>query len=159
VDKFFLPVTGSAYRVIPDGPPGGPDNDPLDSSFSARSSENRWNKQGEPTLYFAGDLGVAAAEWARHLEAVALPPEIVAQANPRRVWEVQIRVDRAIDLRDPRVWSELSLTNAPWCFTSIPLCQDTASTLRHTTESQALLVPSMAFLGKLDRWAMIGFVD
>lgn len=157
--QALRPFARSAYRVIPDGPPGGPDNDPLDSSFSALSDKNRWNKRGEPTLYLAGDLNVAAAEWARHITAVALPPEIVDLQHPRRIWEVEIAVDHAIDLRDLHVCRELSLSDAPWCFANMTLCQDTSSSLRRTTEAQALIVPSLAFLDQLDRWSLIVFVD
>lgn len=63
------------------GPQGEPENDPLDSSFSTMSDDNRWNRRGEPSLYLAGDVGVAAGEWARHVARVTLAPEIEKQAH------------------------------------------------------------------------------
>ncbi len=153
MDGLYRPFAGIAYRVIPERPPGEPQNDPLDSSFSALSDDNRWNKRGQPTLYLAGDVGVVAGEWARHVTTVALPQDVERKAKPRRIWEIDLRVDRTIDLRDPAVWDVLSLLDAPSCFASISFCQNIATNLRQTTQTQAVLAPSMAFTDQLDRWS------
>jgi RES domain-containing protein len=131
----------------------------LDASFAAASGENRWNSVGEPTLYLAGDVGVAAAEWARHIDAVALPFEIIEQALPRRIWEVEFTLDRVLDLRQTDLWEALAIEDAPECFMVKSKCQEISGNLRRNTDAQALLVPSIAFLDQLERWAMVLFAD
>ena len=73
MNQYYRPFAGLTYRAIPERPPGEPQNDPLDSSFSASSADNRWNRLGQRTLYLAGDVGVAAGEWARHVSTVSPP--------------------------------------------------------------------------------------
>ena len=63
-DYAVRPWRGRVYRHIPGSSPCGP----LETRFAARSQENRWNRAGEPTLYFAGDRAVLIGEFARHFE-------------------------------------------------------------------------------------------
>jgi RES domain len=44
--------------------------DIYDFSYAGRSTENRWNRQGETTLYLAKGKNVALAEYARHFNIV-----------------------------------------------------------------------------------------
>ena len=53
---------GYAIRHIPDIA----NNNVYDFSYCALSRNNRWNVQGEPTLYLVNDKGVATGEFARH---------------------------------------------------------------------------------------------
>ena len=62
LDPLARPWSGAAFRHIPAGSPVGV----LDFRFAGRSADNRWNAQGEPTVYLASDRGVALAELARH---------------------------------------------------------------------------------------------
>jgi hypothetical protein len=156
LNPFFISVTQRVYRVIPDDPA----NDPLDPSFAAGSSDNRWNLLGEPTLYLAGDPRAMAVEWARHIRIDHGVPTLAHRAKLRRIFAVEITIDSVLDLRDPRVCALLDLRDAPLCFLrSKALCQTTASRLRHDTDAHALLLPSMALLDQLDRWVMALFVD
>lgn len=159
VERFCHPFLGRAYRVIPDGPPGGPANDPLDATFAANSDDNRWNRRGEPTRYLAGDSRVMAAEWARHVENAGLTSRIVRTAHRKRIYEIDLVLDAVLDLRQPSVCAALRLLDAPTCFLSKSLCHATASDLRRSTRTRALFVPSVALLDQLDRWVMVLFVD
>jgi hypothetical protein len=47
--------------------PAGSRCDALDTRFAGLAADNRWNEAAEPTFHLAGDLGVALAEYARHL--------------------------------------------------------------------------------------------
>ncbi len=138
--------------------PAGARFDVLDFRYAGRGADNRWNEQGEPTLYLAGDMGVAIAEFGRHF-AIDRTPEVAQGAVERTVYRLDLTVDRVLDLRDPQVWAALSLSNAPNCFLSIPVAHATAHFIRTTTEAQGILVPSVAFLDQLVRWCLVLFLD
>ena len=140
-DEFLTPWAGAACRHISDDSPIGV----LDFRFAGTGRRNRWNLSGQPTLYLASDHGVLIGEFARHLDRDrALPGQPTAEA--RRVYDLRVRLDAALDLRDPRLCAELSLRDAPACFLDRALCQAVSGYVRRTTPAQALLVPSIAFL-------------
>jgi len=58
LDDLVAPWSGDALRHIPAGSPF----DVLDFRFAGLGAENRWNDPGQPTLYLAGDAGVAEIE-------------------------------------------------------------------------------------------------
>jgi RES domain-containing protein len=102
---------------------------------------NRWSRSGQPTIYLAGDPGVALAEFARHMPAHGKMP----QAS---VWTVDVSLEAVLDLRagDP-TWAidrERCRTEA----TEARLCG-----------AQALIVPSLAFLDGQDRVNLVVFVE
>lgn len=132
--------------------------DVLDFRYAGRGADNRWNEPGEPTLYLAGDIGVAIAEWARHIE-VSRTPELGLAAIERTVYRLSLQIDRVLDLRDSQVWAELSIDNAPHCFLHIPTARATARFIRATTSAQAMFVPSAPFIDRLDRWCLVVFLD
>ena len=148
------PWSGTAFRHTPAGSPFGV----LDFRFAGRSADNRWNYQGEPTLYLAGDRGVALAELARHFHEAAVPPPGL-QLVERAVFRLELLVAALIDLRDPDVHRALSLKNAPACFLDKGIARSTAQFLRRTTPAQALLAASMAFLDAPERWVLALFLD
>ena len=119
---------------------------------------NRWNPPGEPTLYVAGDRGVAIAEFARHIREDNVPA-LAPRTIERRIFDLRVRVEATLDLRDPRVWTTLSLVDAPGCFLDRTVARATAGYLRHTTRTQALIVPSMALLDAPSRWVAVLFLD
>src|SRR3954452_10655947 len=146
--------TGKGCRHIPDGSPFGV----LDTKYSSRARENRWNQQGEPTLYLASDHGVLIAEFARHLHDQRTE-EIGRATLSRRIFDVDLSVEHVLDLRDPNVCAAMSLSDAPHCFLDREVARATAGFLRRTTEVEALLLPSVAFLDQLERWVMAIFLD
>jgi RES domain-containing protein len=130
----------------------------LDTWFTGRARDNRWNRQGEPTLYLASDHGVLIAEFARHLKtqrAVELRRGILV----RRIFDLDLAFTQTLDLRDPEVCVALSLTATPECFLDREVARATADFLRRTTAVKALLLPSMAFLDQPERWVMAIFLE
>lgn len=59
LDEVLTPWIGSGYRHIN----ATVAREVLDFTFAGLYSHNRWNVPGEPTLYLAGDIGVAIAKW------------------------------------------------------------------------------------------------
>lgn len=154
LDAFVVPWSGVAYRHLP----AGALYDVLDFRYAGRSADNRWNRQGEPTLYVAGDVGVVIAEFGRHFE-VNRAPALAGGTVTRTVYRLDFRLDHVLDLRDAQVAQALSLRDAPFCFADIDIARATAQFVRHTTTAQAVFVPSVAMLDKLDRWAMALFLE
>jgi RES domain-containing protein len=154
LDDLIGPWSGAACRHIPDGSPYSV----LDTRFAARSQTNRWNRPGEPTLYFASDHAVLIGEFARHLRDER-NPSLGPLMPPRRMYDLQLRLDAVLDLRDPAVCAALSLSDAPSCFLDRDVARATAGFIRTTTRAQALLTHSMAFLDAPDHWVMALFLE
>jgi hypothetical protein len=154
LDDLITPWSGAACRHIPDGSPYSV----LDTRFAARSQTNRWNRPGEPTLYFASDHAVLIGEFARHLRE-ARSPSLGLLMPPRRMYDFHLRLDAALDLRDPAVCAALSLSGAPSCFLDRDVARATAGFIRTTTRAQALLTQSMAFLDAPNHWVMALFLE
>lgn len=154
VDRHLMPWTGTAFRHIPAN--GG--RDILDFDLAGRAVDNRWNLQGEPTLYLAGEPGVVIAEWGRnfgHRRAADVGPS----ASTRAVYRLTLRMRHVIDLRDPLVLGILNVSGAPECFLDRRTARAVAFVLRTTTDAQAVLVPSIAFLDDLTRWNLVVFLE
>jgi hypothetical protein len=154
LDDLITPWSGAACRHIPDHSPYSV----LDSRFAARSQTNRWNRPGEPTLYFASGHAVLIGEFARHLREER-SPNLGSLMPPRRTYELQLRLDAVLDLRNPTVCAALSLSDAPSCFLDRDVARATAGFIRTTTRAQALLTQSMAFLDAPDHWVMALFLE
>ena len=154
LDGFVRSWSGVAFRHIPADSP----YDVFDFRFAALASKNRWNYQGQATLYLASDRGVALGEFARHLREDRFPA-IGGKAIARSVFRLELSIERLIDLRDADLCAALSLRNAPYCFLDKDLSRAVAQFLRQTTAAQAILVPSMAFLDHRDRWIAALFLE
>lgn len=156
LQDFILPWSGFAVRHIP----AAPDThvDVYDFRYSGRSQENRWNVAGEPTLYLAKDKDVALAEYACHFE-VDRTLGLAAKTHRRQVYRFQVTIDATLNLCHPPVWAALSLTDAPDCFKDRAVARAVAHFLRKTTSTQAIFVPSMAFLDTLDQWCLVLFLE
>lgn len=151
---LLRPWRGRALRHIPAGSP----YDVLDLRFAGRGAENRWNEAGRPTLYLAGDEGVLIAEWGRHV-AADRTPTLQRATLARAVYELDLAIDRVLDLRHPAACAALSIAGAPYAFADRAIARATAQFVRTTTTAQALLVPSMAFLDAPDRWCLVLFLE
>jgi RES domain-containing protein len=154
VGAFLQSWRGTAIRHIPAGSPFHV----LNTRFAGLAADNRWNEAGEPTFYLAGDLGVAVAEYARHLRDDVgfggVPP-----VHQRAVYEVTVELGVVLDLRDSRVRSAIGLRSGVRRFLDRDVARATARFLRRTTSAEGLLVPSMAFLDDWSRWNLIVFLD
>jgi RES domain-containing protein len=154
VAAFLHPWRGTAIRHIP----AGSRFDILDTRLAGLAADNRWNEAGEPTFYLAGDLGVALAEYARHLRedvGVTSPSPI----HERAVYQVDVQLEAVLDLRDPQVRSTIGLHGGARRFLDRAVARATARFLRLTTSAEGLLVPSVAFLDDLTRWNLVLFLD
>ena len=109
----IVPWSGTAYRHLPQTVTK--QIDVLNFSYAGRASDNRWNVKGQPTLYLAGDMGVALAEWSRHF-VENTDPALATVPVKRTVWRLTLDIPRVLDMRDSAVWTDLSLTDAPHCF-------------------------------------------
>lgn len=63
LQPFIKSWSGYGVRHIPDG-----DYDIYDFSRAGLANGDRWNIQGESTLYLASEKDVALGEWSRHLQ-------------------------------------------------------------------------------------------
>lgn len=148
------PWSGVAFRHIPAGSP----YDVLEFRFAGRSAENRWNAQGDRTLYLAGDEGVLIAEWGRHF-SLNRTAQLQPMTVERRVHALSLTLDHVLDVRDAAVCASLALADAPACFQDIEIARATALFIRRTMPVQALLAPSMAFLDDPARWCLVVFLE
>jgi RES domain-containing protein len=156
IQSYLQPWQGEAVRHIPKL--AIPKYDIYDFSYAGRSAENRWNLQGEPTLYLAKGKNVALGEYARHFQ-VDRSPQLAQQIQERAVYRFEIRLGHVINLCDPEIWQELSLTNASDCFKNRDVARACANFIRHTTPATAMFVPSMAFLDDLAQWCLVLFLE
>jgi RES domain-containing protein len=153
LDRFLIRWQGEAFRHLPDVATVNF----FDFSRAGQGAGNRWNDQGQPTLYLAGDLAIAMGEWTRHMQVDRGLP--ATSVRPRRVYQVAVSLDAVLDLRDPAVWQTIALDDAPTCFLDPGKAQATARYIRTMTTAQGLLVPSIVFLDDLTRWNLVLFLD
>jgi len=154
--NYISPWLGYAVRHIPDTP--GKFYDIYDFQYCGRSNENRWNVAGEPTLYLAKEKDVALAEYARHFQ-VDRTPGLASKTYRRQVFRFRVELEYVLDLTIPQVWDQLSMSNAPDCFKDKTVARSTANFIRNTTSTQAIIVPSIAFLDNLEQWCLVLFLE
>lgn len=153
LDDRASPWVGHAYRHIP-----ATAKDVLDFRWAAVSDDNRWNVAGEPTLYLAGDIGIAVAEWGRHYDE-GRNPAVKAGAVERSIYRLELALERVVDVRNKDVWDDLKLDNPPYCFLEKSLARVIAQRFRMTTSAQGIIVPSAAALDDLTRWCLVLFLE
>lgn len=111
---------------------------------------NRWNVDGEPTVYLSGDPALALIEAGRH------PDDLEDRA---RLIEAEVRIALAVDLRDPDVRRSLDLPDDPFWILDRARTRAAAQALRHSGVCDALLVPSVGALDQPERWNLVVFAD
>ena len=153
LSDWIVPWSGAAFRHLPDGP-----YDVYDFRYAGLAAHNRWNVQGEPTLYLAGSIDVAAAEWSRHFQ-FERPQQLAAKTKRRQIYRFAVTLSRTVNFCQPQLWQELSLTDAPHCFLQQNIARATAQFIRQTTEAEAIFVPSVAFLDRLEQWVLVIFLE
>jgi RES domain-containing protein len=146
--------SSDAYRHIP----GGSTVDVLDFRVAGQIGDNRWNVAGERTLYVASDRAVTIAEFARHYRE-RRSPATRREAVSRQVFRLRVELQQVLDLRNPQILASLSIAEAPYCFLDPVIARATARHIRSATTTQAIIVPSMAFLDAPDRWVAVLFLE
>jgi RES domain-containing protein len=111
---------------------------------------NRWNVEGEPTIYVSGDPALALVESGRHPDDVGGESALI---------EVELAVARTVDLRDPRVRHALDLPDEGTWVLDRARTRAVAQSLRHSRMCDALMVPSAGALDQPDRWNAVVFAD
>jgi RES domain-containing protein len=146
------PWAGSAFRHIP----ADAGYDIRDLRYAGRRSGGRWHWQGQPTLYLASDAAVAIAEFARHLAV-----DRGGRATPARraVYELGVKLERTVDLRDSAVLRLIGRDDAPDCWLDPRISRAVGTFFRDSLPVQALLVPSIAFLDDAARFNVVCFLE
>lgn len=152
LQNLIEPWSGEAYRHLPDG-----NYDVYDFSYTGLAN-NRWNVQGEQTLYLAGSVDVAAGEWSRHFQ-FDRSKQLAAKTKRRKVYQMMVNLNHTLNLCDRLCWQELSLKDAPKCFLDKNIARATAQFIRQTTRVEAIFVPSMVFLDQMDKWVLVIFLE
>ena len=111
---------------------------------------NRWNAEGEPTIYLSGDGGLALIEAGRH-------PDDLGVSS--RLFRVDLRLPRVLDIRRPAVRAALDLPEDPAWILDRGRTHAVATRLRGSGACDALLVPAAGALDQLDRWNAVIFAD
>lgn len=153
LSDWIEPWTGEAFRHLPDG-----NYDVYDFSYAGLARNNRWNVQGEPTLYLASGVDVAAAEWSRHFQ-FDRPKELAPKTKRRKVYAFTVKLNYTLNLCNPVVCQDLSLQNVPYYFLEKNIARATAQFIRQTTNVEAIFVPSMAFLDNLEKGVWVLFLE
>lgn len=146
------PWAGTAYRHIP----ADRGYDVRDLRYAHRRTSGRWHREGQPTLYLASDPAVAIGEFARHL---AVDRGGTLQPARRAVYELGVRIERSVDLRDARVLRLIGRDDAPGCWLDARIARAVATFFRDSLDVQALLVPSVVYLDAPGRFNVVGFLE
>ncbi len=136
-ERAVRPWHGRVYRHLPGGSPYGP----LDTRFARRARENHWNRSGEPTLYLATDRAMLIDEFARHIRRERAP-DLADDLPARRMFDIDIALDRVYDLTNHAAIAELGIDNAPACFRERVVARATSSFLRDVIGVEAIIAPS-----------------
>lgn len=147
------PWSGYAVRHIPEVA-----TDVYDFSRASLAADNRWNYQGEPTLYLASERNVALVEYARHFK-IERTEGLLKKARKRKVVRFEVTLDATLDLRNSAVCQTLSLRDYPNCFLKKNYARAVGTFIRHTTGAVAFFAPSMGFLDQLEQWTLIIFLE
>ncbi len=131
----------------------GPADQPFDPEALVSAGEHdRWNTRGEPTLYLAGDPGVALVELGRHYD-----PD--SSGTDRKLWEVDVLLEQLADLRDAGVRARFGLAGGTDWLHDRRRCREVARAARTSGDVDALIVPSAGLPDQLDRWNLVIFAE
>jgi RES domain-containing protein len=112
--------------------------------------QNRWNVQGEPTIYLSGDAALAVLEAGRHPEDLEVRSRLI---------EVDLRLPRAVDLRDEDVRDALGLAKALDWVLDRQRTREIARSLRQSGSCDGLIVPSAGAVDQPERWNAVVFAE
>ncbi len=146
------PWSGTAHRHIP----AGAAYDVRDLRLAGRRSAGRWHWQGQPTLYLASDAAVAIAEFARHLAVDRGGGPLAAR---RTLYELGVRLERCVDLREPAVLRLIGRDDAPACWLDERIARAVATFFRDAMRVEGIVVPSVAHLDDPHRFNVVCFLE
>lgn len=130
----------------------------LDDTYLGQADDNRWSERGVPAYYFASDIGLVAAEHARHI-AVDLPADRTERVE-RSVFRVSVTLEVVLRLTDPAVVEAMGADPIETWILDLAKTQAAATYLRTQVPGlQGLIVPSVAFLDRLDRHNVVVYRD
>jgi RES domain-containing protein len=124
---------------------------PFEPAALVSTEPNRWNAHGVPTVYLAGDVGLALVEAGRHLAGLS------GTAMTRAVWRADIRAPGIVDMRGT-VHGGSDTAQRLWILDRAR-CRRIASELRKDEAVLGLVVPSAGSLDDPSRWNLVLFVD
>ena len=131
---------------------------PADRPFSyaalARTDDgrDRWGGPGLRSVYLASDPAVAIAEYARHRDPAA-------PADRRRICAFRLGAVRLLDVRDDEAAQVLGVPLGPTAFLDRERARRIGRAIRAAGLCQGLIVPSMAFLERPERFNIVLFVE
>lgn len=128
--------------------------DVLDFRFAGSQSGNRWNLPGQPTLYLASDIDVAWAEWARNLGSLT-----EHLRNSRALYRIAVRLSTLVDVRDDAVARHLHVHHDPNWYFDPTTSRALATEIRLQHAVQGMIVPSIAFPERHDRFNVVLFLE
>jgi hypothetical protein len=112
---------------------------------------NRWNRVGDPTVYLAGDPGLALIEAGRHHSGSA------KSAVTGVVWSFDVEAAEVLDLRRDEVQVSLGLEASYW-FLGRTACRELACALRKG-HCSGVLTQSAGLPDVPQRWNLVLFVE
>jgi len=152
--RLLAPWSGDLLRHRPKGST----RSVIDDRHLGEADANRWSVRGLRAYYFALDVGIVAAEHARHI-ALDLPAGH-SERIAREVFRVHVALDRTLDLTDPRVVAAMGAEPIDRWILDVRRTQAASSyLLAHVPGLQGLIVPSVAFLDDHARTNIVVFRD
>ena len=141
------PFGGLVYVHAPIGAPFS-----FDALARRDDGRDRWGTSGQRTVDLAGDPGVALAEYARRREPGA-------PADERRIVRLRLRAVTVVDLRRGSVAVALGLPSGARHLADRAVARRVARTVREADVCEGMIVPSMAFLERADRFNVVLFCE
>jgi RES domain-containing protein len=131
-----------------------PSDRAFDPAALARPDDgrDRWGTPGERTVFLASDPGVAVAEYVRHRPANGASEE-------RRIVGLRLNVVNVLDLRNPSIVGLLETVAPQRRLVDREMARAVAAEIRAMGICQGLLVPSMAFLDRPERFNIVIFAE
>jgi RES domain-containing protein len=130
----------------------------LEDTYLGIADDNRWSARGVRAYYFASDVGVVGAEHARHI-AIDVPGGHEDRIE-RSVFKVPVVLDRLLTLSDSQVITAMGAAPLNEWILDTGATQAAASYLiAHVRGLQGLIVPSVAFLDRPDRFNLVVYRD
>jgi RES domain-containing protein len=144
---LVAPFSGTVFCHVPA-------DRPFDAGALARPDDgrDRWGTPGCRTVFLAADPAIALAEYARHR-----PPN--GASDERRIVCLRLAVVNVLDLRAPTVAELLAASIGERRLVDRETARAVAADIRQTGVCQGLLVPSMAFLDRPERFNVVLFAE
>ena len=120
-------------------------------ALASRDGTDRWSDGEPPTAYLACDPLTAIAEYARHADESA--------GDSRDLVRLDVRPIHVLDLRRADVQTALGPRAMPQASQDRSTARALAADVRSLGIVNGLIVPSMAFLDRMDRSNLVLFVE